>query len=187
MLNNAISGDVSTLSIAISGKSGCGNTTVSRMLAERLNLKFINYTFRTIAEEDGISFDEVLRLAEASPDCDRRVDTTQVHLARQAPCVLGSRLAIWMLEEADLKVYLTGSPRTRAQRILKREGGNLQRQMEATAARDKRDYARYLDMYEIDSNDYSPADLVINTNRLDAAQVVNIIEAAARSIVRKGR
>jgi cytidylate kinase len=34
------------LRIAISGKSGCGNTTVSRMVAEKLGLRFINFTFR---------------------------------------------------------------------------------------------------------------------------------------------
>ncbi|HEY9053576.1 MAG TPA: hypothetical protein VIO60_02025, partial [Rectinemataceae bacterium] len=31
--------------IAISGKSGCGNTTVSRLVAKRLERRFINYTF----------------------------------------------------------------------------------------------------------------------------------------------
>jgi len=168
------------LRIAISGRSGCGNTTVSRMLAERLRLKLVNYTFRSIAEEDGISFEEVCMRAEQSDEDDLRVDQTQVKLARREPSVLGSRLAIWMLDDADLKVFLTGSPEVRAARIQKREGGTLKEQLEITAERDRRDYERYLKLYNIDTDDYSHADLVINTDRFDAEGVVAVIEAAAK-------
>jgi cytidylate kinase len=167
--------------IAISGRSGCGNTTVSRMLSERLNLNLVNYTFRSIAEEEGISFEEVCRLAELSDEYDLRVDRTQVELARKAPSVLGTRLAIWMLAEANLKVFLTGSLETRAGRIAKREGGSLEEQMALTAARDDRDHRRYLRLYGIDNNDFSAADLVLNTNRLNAEQVVDIIQAAVET------
>jgi CMP/dCMP kinase len=169
--------------IAISGRSGCGNTTVSSLLAERLGLKFVNYTFRSIAEEDGIPFEKVCRRAETSDDDDLRVDRTQVELARKESSVLGSRLAVWMLEEADLKVFLSGSPKTRASRILKREGGTLEEQMAATEARDKRDHDRYARLYGIDNYDYSIADIVVNTDRLDADQVTDIIEAAARTVI----
>ncbi|MCD6343215.1 MAG: cytidylate kinase family protein [Spirochaetaceae bacterium] len=168
------------LRIAISGRSGCGNTTVSRLLAERLGLKLVNYTFRTIADEDGISFDDVCRRAETGDEDDLRVDKTQVALARKEPSVLGSRLAIWMLKDADLKVFLTGSPEVRAARIKMREGGTLEDQMKATTVRDKRDFNRYKKLYGIDNNDYSIADLVINTDRFDAVQVVDIIVTASR-------
>jgi len=168
------------LRIAISGRSGCGNTTVSRLLAERLGLKLVNYTFRTIADEDGISFDDVCRRAETGDEDDLRVDKTQVALARKEPSVLGSRLAIWMLDDADLKVFLTGSPEVRAARIKMREGGTLEDQMKATTVRDKRDFNRYKKLYGIDNNDYSLADLVINTDRFDAVQVVDIIVTASR-------
>ena len=50
--------------IAISGKSGCGNSTVSGLVAKRLGLELINYTFKSIAEEMNISFAEVCRRAE---------------------------------------------------------------------------------------------------------------------------
>ena len=172
------------LRIAISGRSGCGNTTVSRMLSERLGLEMVNYTFRSIAQEDGISFEDVCLRAEQSDDDDLRVDRTQVKMARATPSVLGSRLAIWMLDDADLKVFLTGSPTTRAGRIHQREGGTLKDQMAVTAARDKRDHARYLRLYNIDNNDYSLADLVVNTDRLNAQQVVDVIEAAAQTMVK---
>lgn len=177
MLNKA------EIRIAVSGQSGCGNTTVSRKLAERFGLRFVNYTFRSIAEEDSITFDEVTHRAEQSDEDDLRVDKTQIRLAREAPSVLGSRLAIWLLEEADLKVFLTASLETRAGRILKREGGVLEQKIATTMARDARDHSRYMRIYGIDNYDYRVADLVINTNRLEASQVVDIVEVAAKAII----
>jgi cytidylate kinase len=37
------------IKIAISGKSGCGNSTVSRIVANRLGLRLVNYTVRALA------------------------------------------------------------------------------------------------------------------------------------------
>lgn len=170
--------------IAISGRSGCGNTTVSSLLAQRLNLKLVNYTFRSVAKEEGVTDQEIFRRAELTDEYDYRVDKMQVVLAREEPSVLGTRLAIWMLDDADLKVYLSGSLENRARRIAEREGGTLKDQMALTTARDERDRKRYLRLYNIDNFDYSPADLVINTDRLDQHQVADIIEAAARTLMK---
>ena len=162
--------------IAISGKSGCGNTTVSRLLADKLELDFINFTFRSLAEERGLDLKEVLSLAAKDEKWDREVDTRQVELARKSSgCVLGSRLAIWMLEEADLKVFLTATEETRARRIQEREGGDLKTIAEFTAERDKQDRTRYLRIYGIDNDDYSFADLVIDTDFLNPNEIMEII------------
>ncbi|QEN08205.1 cytidylate kinase [Oceanispirochaeta crateris] len=168
--------------IAISGRSGCGNSTVSSILSERLGLKLVNYTFHNIAEDRGIDFKELCQMAENDPQWDYFVDENQVKLAMEGPSVLGSRLAIWMLKEADLKVFLTASPETRASRIHEREGGVFEQRMVETHARDERDHARYKRLYEIDNNDYAFADLIINTDRLNQHQVADIIEKAARVV-----
>jgi len=68
--------------ITISGKSGCGNTTVSRLVADALELRFINFTFRNLAQEKGLNLKEVLALAAADDSWDREVDSHQVELAR---------------------------------------------------------------------------------------------------------
>ncbi|MDR2314698.1 MAG: AAA family ATPase [Spirochaetaceae bacterium] len=168
------------LQIAVSGKSGCGNTTVSRMVAQRLGLRFINYTFRSLAEEKGLSLEEVLDRAAKEDWWDREVDSRQIALARASGgCVLGSRLAIWMLREADLKVYLRASPETRAGRIARREGGALENIAAFTRERDKQDRERYLKIYNIDNDDYSLADLIIDTDNMTAEEISHaIIEAA---------
>ena len=51
------------LRIAISGKSGCGNTTVSTLLSQKLGIKLINYTFRQLAAEKGLTLAQVIENA----------------------------------------------------------------------------------------------------------------------------
>ncbi len=163
--------------VAISGKSGCGNTTVSTLLAQKLGVKLINYTFRQLAAEKGLTLAQVIENARTDDSYDIFVDNHQVELAKAEPCVLGSRLAIWMLKEADLKVYLFASDETRAKRILNREGGDLQKIKDFTAMRDSEDTRRYKKIYNIDNNDYAFSDLIIDTADYNPEQIVNLIVA----------
>lgn len=171
------------IKIAISGRSGCGNTTVSKMVAEALDIRFINFTFRSLAEERGIEFNKVLELAANDNSWDIETDKRQVALAREGGgCVLGSRLAIWMLPEADLKVYLDAKALTRAGRIAKREGGNIEEVAAFTAERDRLDHGRYMRIYNIDTDDYNFADLIIDTDNLTPQQIVDMILDKSKSL-----
>lgn len=167
--------DGKELRVAISGKSGCGNTSVSSRLAEKLGVTLINYTFRQLAKEKGITLAQVIENAKNDNSYDIAVDTHQVELAKKESCVLGSRLAIWMLKEADLKVYLLADDEVRANRILNREGGDIEKIKSFTAMRDSEDSRRYKKLYKIDNNDYSCADLVIDTVDKNQNQIVQII------------
>lgn len=162
--------------IAISGKSGCGNTTVSTLLAEKLGVTLINYTFRQLAAEKNMTLAEVIEAAKTDDSYDIAVDTRQVELAKSQDCVLGSRLAIWMLKDADLKVYLYASDETRAKRIFNREGGDIEEIKSFTAMRDAEDSCRYKKLYNIDNNAYQEiADLVIDTSIYNPEQIVDLI------------
>ncbi|MDR1836083.1 MAG: AAA family ATPase [Treponema sp.] len=164
------------MKIAISGRSGCGNTTVSKMVADNLGLHFVNFTFRSLAQERALDFKTVLELAAADDSWDREVDSRQVELARkEGGCVLGSRLAIWMLKEADLKVYLNANPQTRAKRIVKREGGSFEEVAAFTEERDRQDHDRYLRIYGINTDDYNFADLIIETDSLSPQEIMDRI------------
>ncbi|PKL20364.1 MAG: cytidylate kinase [Spirochaetae bacterium HGW-Spirochaetae-4] len=162
--------------VAISGKSGCGNTTISTMVASQMGYPLINFTFRNLAKERGIEFWDFCRLAEKDDSIDRELDARQVSMAMETTdCVLGSRLAIWVLKEADLKVYLTATTEERARRIQKREGGTLSQRMDETRRRDENDTARYKRIYGIDNTDPSVADMVIETDDLSPEQVASMI------------
>ena len=106
---------------------------------------------------------------------DIAVDTRQVEMAKADSCVLGSRLAIWMLKEADIKVYLYASDEVRAKRILNREGGSLEEIASFTRMRDEQDSARYKKLYDIDNNDYSFVDLEIDTSLYNPEEIVEQI------------
>jgi cytidylate kinase len=124
---------------------------------------------------------EVLSLAAKDDFWDREVDGRQLALAREnGGCVLGSRLAIWLLEEADLKVYLKAKPETRAKRIVKREGGSLDDVASFTAERDRQDRERYMRIYGIDNDNYSFADVIIDTDDRGVDTIVKLIVDAAK-------
>lgn len=161
--------------VAISGKSGCGNTTVSTLLSQKLGVTLINYTFRQLAAEKGMTLAEVIESAKIDDSYDRYVDSHQVELAEKEPCVLGSRLAIWMLRNADLKVYLYASDEIRAQRVFMREGGDLQKIQKFTAMRDSEDSRRYKKLYGIDNSDYAFADSIIDTSKYTPEEIVQQI------------
>ena len=63
------------LRVAISGKSGCGNTTVSTLLSEKLGVKLINYTFRQLAQEKGLTLEQVIQNAKTDDSYDKYVDS----------------------------------------------------------------------------------------------------------------
>jgi cytidylate kinase len=164
------------IKIAVSGRSGCGNTTISKTVADSLGLRFINFTFRSLAQERGLDLKKVLELAASDDSWDIEVDTRQVALAREeGGCVLGSRLAIWMLKEADLKVYLNAKAQTRARRIVNREGGDIDEVAAFTRERDFQDHSRYFRIYGIDTDDYRFVDLVIETDDLLPGEIADLI------------
>lgn len=163
--------------IAISGMSGCGNTTTCHLLAEKLGFPVVNYTFRQMAEERGMDFWEFSALAEKDFSIDRDLDSKMVEMAlAQENCILGSRLAIWNLKDADLKVYLRVSAKTRGERVFEREGGNLETRIEETQKRDELNRARYLKIYGIDNTKpEGVADLIIDGDDKTPEEIVEII------------
>ena len=163
------------LKLAISGKSGCGNTTVSKILAQSLGLRFINYTFHNLAQELHISFEHLCLIAEKDTQYDYYVDKKQLQLASHGNCIIGSRLAIWLLKDADLRVYLDASLPARAQRLANREKEEYKVALQKTRLRDGRDRKRYERLYQIDVDNYDFADLIVDTEKGDQKYVVHTI------------
>ena len=161
--------------IAISGKAGCGNTTVTRLVAQKLGFTVINYTFKILARELELEFEELCRLAEQDDRYDKQIDNRQVELARQTGVVLGSRLAIWLVESADLKVYLFAPEEVRASRIADRENVDFEVALQDMRARDNRDRDRYIRLYEIDIDRYEFADLILDADSMDQYELADAI------------
>jgi len=161
--------------IAISGKSGCGNTTVSRLVSEMLGIGMVNYTFRALAQEEGYDFEQMRAMAQKDSQWDRLLDERQIKMANKGPCVLGSRLAIWLWKESELKVYLEASDEVRARRIASREEKPFHEVLEKTRKRDQEDRERYLKLYGIDNDRPEVADLILNTEDKNPQQIAQLI------------
>ena len=172
--------------IAISGKSGCGNTTVCNLLSEKLGIPVVNFTFRQLAQEKGIDFWEFCAMAEKDDNIDRELDSRMVQMAlKEENSILGSRLAIWNMKDADLKVYLLASDEERVRRITNREGGSFEERLAQTKSRDAHDSARYKRIYGIDNSDTSIADLVIDTEGKTPEEIADTIVRAVCTKIKK--
>ncbi len=177
----AISGQ--PISIAVSGKSGCGNTTLSKLIAKTLDLEFINYTFRNLAVERGVTLEDIIEQAGRDDEIDRTIDRRQVEMASRGNCVLASRLAIWLKKDADLSVYLYADEQIRVSRIAAREGWTLETAAEHTAMRDREDHQRYLAIYGIDNDDYGFADLVLDAGTLSPREeLIEVLKALIEGV-----
>ena len=174
--------DSKALKIAVSSLSGCGNTTATMNVGRTLGLKVVNYTFRDLAADIGISFEEIHERSQQNRTFDYLTDLNQIRLSLQPKVIVGSRLAAWLVN-ADLRVWLQASLEERAKRIFRREvdkGLTYESVLYRTLQRDEQNRKRYLQLYGIDSNDRSDFDIIINTEKLTAEQVSSLIVAAAQ-------
>jgi cytidylate kinase len=170
------------MKIAISGLSGCGNTTATRNVAEKLNYQAINYTFRSLADNLSMNFEDIHQKSTITPLFDYLVDLETLKLSNEDQVVAGSRLSAWLLN-ADLKVWLSASVEERSARIFSREPERYDQSYEKafvrTLKRDQKDRKRYLEFYGLDINTQEGLDLILNTEQLTASQVSSLITAAA--------
>ncbi len=168
--------------ITISGAPGTGTTTLARGLAASLGLRWVNSgdLFRRIASEKNISVKEMNRLAEKGPEIDYQIDDAQKALARDGSGIFEGRISGHLLP-ADLKVLLKADLRARAERIARRESKLPEDAMQETRAREESEARRYKKYYNIDINDLSVYDLVVDTGRFNEAQTFSIVLAAARA------
>ena len=169
--------------IAVSGAPGTGTTTLARELSTILGLKWINSgeLFRRIASEKNVSVKELNRLAERGPEIDYLIDDAQKALAKDGSGVFEGRLSGHLLP-ADLKVLLKTDLKARAERISKRESKLLEDAISETRTREESEARRYKMYYNIDINDLSVYDLVVDTGRFNERGTLDIVLAAARAL-----
>ncbi|MBQ6547538.1 MAG: AAA family ATPase [Candidatus Methanomethylophilaceae archaeon] len=167
--------------LTISGPPGSGKTTACNKLSEILGLKAVVFgkIFRELAAEKHLSLLEFGELAEKDPSIDAAIDARIVEIARQnEDIILESRLSAYMLSRNSIpafKIYLGASPEVRMSRIGVREGQSLEDAKKETVERQASEAKRYMMYYNIDINDMSVYDLVVNTDDLDPNGVIDTI------------
>ncbi len=167
--------------ITISGPPGSGKTTACNKLSEKLGLKAVVFgkIFRELAAEKHLSLIEFGEMAEKDPSIDQSIDAKILEIARtNENIILESRLSAYMLSRNSIpafKIYLGASPEVRMSRIGVREGQTLEDAKKETLERQASEAKRYKMYYNIDINDMSVYDLVVDTDNLDPDGVIDTI------------
>jgi len=167
--------------LTVSGPAGSGKSTTAAGLAETLDLEHVSGgdIFRELAAERGYTPVEFNELAEEDEEIDRDLDRRLYEIARDRDgLVLESRLAGWLAPDADFRLWLDAPIDVRATRIADREEKSIVQAREETRRRERSERKRYADYYDIPIGDLSIYDLVVNTARWAAPDVLAILTTA---------
>jgi cytidylate kinase len=165
--------------ICIAGLSGSGKNTVAQLVADKLCLRLVNPTFKTLAKQHSMSLMEFQAKAAAEHSIDRKFDSALLRETKKGNCVVCTWLGPWMVKKADLRVWLYAPRQVRAERLAGREGISAEEALRHITERDEENHARYREVYGIDIYDHSGFELVVNTEKYGPEESASIIVSAA--------
>jgi cytidylate kinase len=119
--------------------------------------------FRWMAEERDLTLEEMSRLAKEDPEIDKLVDDRTKIEASKGGVVIDAALSGWMVEDADIKIFLTAPFEVRVRRIANRDCASTEEARDATRLREDVERDRFMRYYGIDIYDLSIYDVVLNT------------------------
>lgn len=174
--------------IILCGMPAVGKTTVAKILASKLSLKLIGGgdILKEIALEEGYNAvgddwwdtGEGMKFMEeraGSPEFDKEVDKRLLARASKGDVVMTSYTLPWLAKEG-VKVWLSGTKRSRAERMAKRDSSSPEECAKVIEARDRENYALYKKLYGIRfGKDLSPFSIVVGTDGVPAAQVADSV------------
>lgn len=176
--------------ITIGGSPGSGKSSTADLVAKALGYqRFSSGDFmRNIALERGISVNELSVKAENDDSIDKSIDAEVQKAGKMQKIVIDSRLAFHWIPDS-FKVYLDLPPEIAKERIANNLKTNkLRQESEGRAGveeiykkiteRLESEKKRYWELYQVDHTDQKNFDLVIDTNKNNLKEVVDIIVSA---------
>ena len=166
--------------VTIGGLPGSGKTTVARILAEKLHLEYVNAgdLFRGLASKKGLTLEEFGLFAEKNPSVDQTIDRKIVEIAKKDNVILEGRLSGAMCERGGIKaikVWLEAPLKVRAQRVAEREQKAFDTALAEIQVREKSEWDRYYQIYNLDLNDLTIYNAVIDSAPINAQEVAETI------------
>ncbi|MFH1621289.1 MAG: (d)CMP kinase [Patescibacteria group bacterium] len=168
--------------ISIAGTPGSGKTTVGKLLAERLGLKFysIGALRGKMAVDKGIDLEALNEIGESEAYTDKIVDDYQKVLGeKEDQFVIEGRLS-WYFIPNSFKVYLKCDIEEAARRVFKDRGNDREDEKKYASPKEVTqsflnragsDTRRYKKYYGINYPDESKFDLVIDTTNYEKPEV----------------
>jgi CMP/dCMP kinase len=180
----------------ISGPPAVGKTTVAKGLANEFNLIYLSGgdVLKEMAQEQG--FDVVgddwwdtengmkfLSQRETNSEFDKKVDNKLIQLFQSGGMVITSYTLPWLVDNG-IKIWLAGSHDSSSKRMQTRDNLTRQEAYEVTKLRYDKNRALYKKLYNFDfGNDISVFDKIINTDNLNAPQVIDIAKETVRKLL----
>ncbi|HEY0011139.1 MAG TPA: AAA family ATPase [Candidatus Paceibacterota bacterium] len=171
--------------ITIAGFLGSGKSSTARCVATELGYTHFSSgdLFRAVAAERGLSIEEINKAAELEKEIDYTVDKRLREMNDSERLVIDSRTAFHWIP-ASFKVYLSLDPHIASERIYKQiqakgrtsqHAESVEDVYNATLERIASETKRYQDLYQLNVNDLSQYDLVIDTEHNDLDTVVGMV------------
>jgi cytidylate kinase len=174
--------------IILCGMPAVGKTTVAKIIASKLGLKLIGGgdVLKEIALEEGYNAvgddwwdtKEGMRFMEereGSSEFDKEVDKRLLARAKKGDVVITSYTLPWLAKDG-VKVWLSGTKRSRAERMAKRDSTTPEECAKVIEARDSENYALYKKLYGIRfGKDLSPFEIILGTDGIPAAEVARAV------------
>jgi CMP/dCMP kinase len=176
------------LIICISGMAGTGKSTLAKKLAKKYGLRYYSGgdALRALAAEkgydsysngwwetsSGLSF---LEQRKADPSFDRAVDEKLLEYASEGNVLLDSWTMPWLVKQG-FKIWLAASAEKQAQRIAQRDHMTIEQASQALKEKEATTKAIYKRLYGFAlGEDFTPFNLVLDTDKLDADEVFEVL------------
>ena len=175
--------------ITIAGLPGSGKSSTAKGVAEVLGYEHFSSgdLFRRMAEERGLSVEELNITAEKQKEIDHAVDELLVQIGKEKNnLVIDSRTAFHWIPDS-FKVFLDLDLHAAAERTFaqiqkegrtSQAGSSLDEVYAHTVQRMESEQKRYRDLYTIEVTDKTQFDLVVDTEANNLEQVIKIVVAA---------
>jgi cytidylate kinase len=174
--------------ICLAGLTACGKSTVARRLARKYGLEYVSggTTLKELALKMGYTAkekgwwetDEGMRFLEerlSDPQFDKKIDSELLKWADRGNVVLDSWTMPWLLKQG-FKIWLEVSPKERAKRLARRDSINSEEAEKVICAKDGKTKMIYENLYGFKlGEDYSPYDLILNSELLTSDQVFEVL------------
>lgn len=169
--------------ITISGKQGAGKTTLAKMLAKRLDYKFISIgdLRGQIAQEHGLTIDELNEVGKAESWVHKEADKKTIEIGKKETFfVIEGWLAFHFIPNS-VKVFLEVDPDIGAKRIFANQRPDEKPCKTITELKDmlqerlKKTGEQFKKYYGIDFLKRENYDFIIDTSSLTPTQVLNKI------------
>lgn len=184
--------------ICISGMAGTGKSTLSKKIAEKYGLKYFSGgdALKELAKKQGYNVSgegwwessqgiKFLEERRSNPKFDKEVDDVLLEQAAKGNVLLDSWTMPWLLK-GGFKVWLMASLEKRAARVAIRDSLALAEASKMLDEKEAHTKAIYKHMYGFAlGEDFSPFDLILDTDNLNPEEVFGTICRVLESVVFK--